>query len=361
MEGYLKIPQLELPDYRAISEGFLVSVGVVMGIVSSLVVCVGINLQKMSLCAPENRDVLPWKQPKWVVGLICVVVGSLVDFMAFGLAPQSLLAPLGALSLVWNLFMASYLLDEKYTRVDVLAVGLIVCGTAITVVFASHTEIDYSLEQLKALYHETRMTVYGVAVPIFLAAHYCLLQAAQRNVFATGSSQKLAEMVGYAGFAGIAGGQSVLFAKSVVELLKDAIRGGDIYHIESVLILGAMTVSLLTQITFLNYGLKNFDSLYVVPVYQSYWIISGVIGGLVYFGEWEAFSTAQMVMFVLGTLVTLGGLLVLTKRESHDWDPSKSLSGAYARVTTAEEELTEDPGFSSEDDAYELPVSGSGA
>ena len=39
----------------------------------------------------------------WNVGFTLIIVGSILDFVAFGLAPQSLLAPLGALTLVWNM------------------------------------------------------------------------------------------------------------------------------------------------------------------------------------------------------------------------------------------------------------------
>ncbi len=40
-----------------------------------------------------------------------------------------------------------------------------------------------------------------------------------------------------------------------------------------------MVICLVTQITYLNEGVRLYDALLVVPVYQAYWIISGIVGG----------------------------------------------------------------------------------
>jgi len=295
---------------------FLVMVGVVMAAAASFITCLGLNLQKMSLCAPENVSKKPFAQPKWVAGLTCVVVGSIIDFLSFGLAPQSLLAPLAALSLVWNLVMASYFHGEDYTRADVYATFLIFIGTGVTVSYASHVEKEYDLGELLELWNQPRMVIYGFLVPMVLLLHWGFVKAVEKG-HVTGRTGSIMQMIGYSGFAGTIGGQSLLFAKSAVELLKDAFHGSDAFwHVQTYAIIGMMTVCLLLQITYLNDGLKNFDSLFVIPVYESYWIIAGVIGGLVYFGEMEEFDSYQKHMFVLGTVITGSGLYVLTQKDS---------------------------------------------
>lgn len=320
-------------DYRMLSDGFVVAMGVVLAVAASFVTCLGLNMQKYSLCLPQNANVNPWQQPRWVMGFTCVLVGSIIDFVAFGLAPQSLLAPLAALSLIWNLGMANWMLDEQHTSTDIKAVCLIFFGTALTVVFANHEEKEYPFETLLELYNETRMYIYAVLVPVLLALHYGFIQFASWSKAPLNAQQKkTCEMIGYAGFAGIVGGQSVLFAKSTMELIKDATHGDDVFtHIETYIIIVLLAICLITQITFLNGGLKRYDSLLVVPVYQSYWIISGVTGGLVYFGEWKDLSTLQMTFFIIGTLVTLSGMLVLTTKE-HKIDDDDESSDGYLPV-----------------------------
>ena len=87
----------------------------------SFLAALGLNLQKLSmsreeLILPKSTRRPPMKQPIWVIGLTLITAGSLLDFVAFGLAPQSLLAPLGALSLCWNLLIAPLFHSEKITR-----------------------------------------------------------------------------------------------------------------------------------------------------------------------------------------------------------------------------------------------------
>lgn len=85
-------------------------VGFVIAVVFSFFASVGINLQKKALKQNElnaqehNTEPTPvYRLPLWCLGFFLILAGSILDFVAFGLAPQSLLAPLAALTLVWNM------------------------------------------------------------------------------------------------------------------------------------------------------------------------------------------------------------------------------------------------------------------
>ena len=111
------------------------AIGVFMGIAASVLTCLGMTLQQSSLMSP-GEDVPVWKQQRWLVGMGSIVVGSLVDFMSFGLAPQSLLAPLAALTLIWNLFLARQYLGEEFGSIELKATAMIFLGTVLVVIFA---------------------------------------------------------------------------------------------------------------------------------------------------------------------------------------------------------------------------------
>ena len=108
------------------------------------------------------------KQPLWVIGLSLITSGSLLDFVAFGMAPQSLLAPLGALSLVWNLLIAPLFNSEKLTRQNMVATCIIIFGTLLTVIFAAHSTPTYTLDDLMSLYTKPVMICYMILVVSFL-------------------------------------------------------------------------------------------------------------------------------------------------------------------------------------------------
>lgn len=241
------------------------------------------------------------------------------------MAPASLLAPLAALTLVWNMIVAKIFMKEELSRMDVGATMVIFLGATLTVVFANHSTPNYSLEDLQGLYSKRNMIIYLVLIPIFILAHYVTLKLIQKYQLAENTanpSHKFwckVEMLCYAGVAGSMGGQSILFAKSTVELVKNAFSGGNPFaQYPTYLIIMAMASCMFCQITFLNGGLTMYDSLIMVPAYQAYWIIMGVLGGLVYFDEISAFTPLAGAMFCVGTLVAISGVAVLTQREIGD-------------------------------------------
>jgi len=81
-------------------------------------------------------------------------------------------------------------------------------------------------------------------------------------------------------------------------------------------------VTIFFQIRWLNSGLRRFDALYIVPVFQSFWILVSVISGMVFFGEYEDIfgSIENSVMFPFGVLVTISGVYVLSQRAITDPD-----------------------------------------
>lgn len=288
--------------------GFLIS------LIFSVLNSVGINLQKLSMtrndAAREKKGT--FQQPLWVLGFSLVCLGSLLDFVAFGMAPQTLLAPLAALSLVWNMFIAPIFHKEKVTRENIGATVIIFMGVTLTVIFAGHSTPSYELEDLIKLYQQPVMYAYIFCVVLFISCLFGLSRYIETTHNYEGG---LAHIVCYGGIAGTFGGQSVLLAKSTVELLKTAIWGESGWFMftqfASYMIMFGLIMCLGSQVHFLNGGLARFDALVVVPVYQSFWILMSVLGGIMYFEEYVSMTRTQMCMFTLGGLLTIFGIGVL--------------------------------------------------
>lgn len=290
--------------------GFLIS------LIFSILNSVGINLQKLSMAKNEMAEVKKgtFKQPLWVMGFGLVCLGSLLDFVAFGMAPQTLLAPLAALSLVWNMFIAPIFHKERVTRSNIIATVIIFAGVTLTVIFAGHSTPSYELEDLIRLYEEPVMHVYIFLIVLFLTGLFYFCRYIERTHNYEGG---LFHIICYGGIAGTFGGQSVLLAKSTVELLKSAIwgqAGGYMFtQFISYLIIAGLGMCLACQVHFLNGGLARFDALVVIPVYQSFWILTSVLGGIMYFEEYTSMTKTQMAMFTLGGLITIFGIIFLLK------------------------------------------------
>jgi hypothetical protein len=112
-----------------------------------------------------------YKRPLfWMSLLLMIIVPAPLDIIAFGLTPQSLLAPLSSVTLVLNTIFAPCLLGETLTALDVAATLLIVSGACISTVFGSHSHRIYDVAGLETLYtsapfikFETLMFAAGAA------------------------------------------------------------------------------------------------------------------------------------------------------------------------------------------------------
>lgn len=120
----------------------------------------------------------------------------------------------------------------------------------------------------------------------------------------------------YAGLAGTFGAQTCLFAKSTAEIIKTSIQGDNqMTEPLTYVILLAMGTTIFLEQHWLASGLQYFDALYIVPVFQAFFIGVSVIGGATYFNELANFTTLQWLFFPFGVLLCLAGVLLLSDRQ----------------------------------------------
>lgn len=88
----------------------------------------------------------------------------------------------------------------------------------------------------------------------------------------------------------------------------------------------------------LNYALRTYPALYIVPALQSVWMCCTIVGGGIFFREFDNMSNFDLVGFFIGVAIVLTGV-VLMPAES-----SKSVSSVVTEPQVAECSLT--PGTS---------------
>ena len=85
------------------------------------------------------------------LGLVLASATGIVDMASFAFAPQSLLAPFGACTLVLNLILAPPLHGQQIRRVDLVSTALVVAGVATCLSNSSFEAVTRTLEELRAL------------------------------------------------------------------------------------------------------------------------------------------------------------------------------------------------------------------
>ncbi|KAG0358790.1 magnesium transporter NIPA-domain-containing protein [Gamsiella multidivaricata] len=120
----------------------------------------------------------------------------------------------------------------------------------------------------------------------------------------------------YAALGGMMASYTVLFAKSLINLLVTSIFDGQNQFTSGLawVILVVTVVTAVSQVYWINMGLKKYDALLQVPVFFTIWVLLDIVGGGIYYGEFTGFTAKKYVLFCLGVLIVFFGVALLAKR-----------------------------------------------
>ncbi|KAH9944369.1 uncharacterized protein BXZ73DRAFT_39840 [Epithele typhae] len=155
-----------------------IPVGIVIGLLASFVQSLGLTIQRKShvlnQALPEEEQKPETRRPLWLLGFAVFIssnlFGSVVQIASL---PVVILAPLGAVSLLWNAFFARLLLGDVFSPWMVLGTLLIAGGAVLIAIFGILPEPTHSLEDLLRLFSRPAFIAYfsllGVVVLVVLA------------------------------------------------------------------------------------------------------------------------------------------------------------------------------------------------
>mmetsp|Transcript_1232 Transcript_1232/g.2743 ORF Transcript_1232/g.2743 Transcript_1232/m.2743 type:complete len:401 (+) Transcript_1232:80-1282(+) len=291
-------------------------------VVGSVFINLGENVVRMS----HTRN----KRSLWVLGISVFLVGNLFNFVALNLAAQSLLEGLGAVQFLSNLLFAYWVLGEQLARRHALSTSFIIAGNALVVMYGDHETRQVNADVIAELAARPVFIIYVLVV--YTSAFFLQLTGYMKPravgfrkvkvVVGSASDTGTVGPMAYAAISAMIGGNSVLLGKACTGLIRSSLsssgpRGagtdGDITIIVVVLWLLHMSFWAYR----LNFALKRFPSLFIIPVLQSVWIIVTILSGGIFFDEFRAFTPTASICFSFGLLLVLIGVLSLI-RFSHD-------------------------------------------
>lgn len=241
----------------------------------------------------------------WWLGLALMTIGEGGNFISYGFAPASLVAPLGAVALLSNVIISPILLHERLRISDIGGILLAIIG-AVTVVFSSKQN-DVRLDPAQLLQAIKRLEF----------AIYTTISVCSGGLLAFLSTTSLGDrwVLIDVGTCAIFGGFTVLSTKGISSLISggqpiEALKFPITYVL--VVVLAATAV---IQITYLNRALQRFDSREVIPTQFVFFTISAIVGSAILYRDFENMDAHRLVNFLFGCLTTFGGVFVLTWRK----------------------------------------------
>ena len=346
------------------------ALGALLAIFGSVATNFGVNVQKhsqnLNSKLPKLQQQFYYKQKLYLIGLVLVILGSLGDFAALSMAAQSIVAPLGSVTLVTNIFFAKYFLHESLGRKDLFGTIGIIIGSVVAVAFGDHADVTYTVNQLLSFYSRGQFIAFAVITALAATIGYIfvrtvnplktrlndsfkrydyLIDVQDKQISNTITDElshepiitdddidyqqsiiecleldykryeKLHPFV-LCALSGVLGGWSVMFGKMVAECLSTTFAGhSQLGNPPLYLFALCMLCTIMGQLNFLAVALGFFDALYCVPIFQCFWIMTSTFGGACYFNEFARFSTVQWIFFPIGIIITITGVVVLSTRD----------------------------------------------
>ncbi|KAE8270102.1 hypothetical protein A4X09_0g2221 [Tilletia walkeri] len=267
--------------------------------------------------APSSTNPRPGPNTKflrsrlWWCGIGLMTLGEAGNFISYGFAPASLVAPLGAVALLSNVIIAPILLHERFRLRDLGGIFLAILG-AVTVVFSSRQD-DPALGP-DALWDAIRRSVFLIYMTVVLSLG---------AVFAALSLTRLGDQFVLldVGTCAIFGGFTVLSTKGISSMLSAGPSPFELFRHPITYILAFVLASTaVLQITFLNRALQRFDSRQVIPTMFTLFTIMAIVGSAVLYRDFEDMDAHRLINFLFGCGTTFAGVFLLTRRHDDDDD-----------------------------------------
>lgn len=346
-----------------------VALGITIGLLASCVQSLGLTVQRKShllnqACSEGDRRP-DYRRPLWLIGfgifISSNILGSLFQIASL---PVVILAPLGAVSLLWNAFFARLILGDLFSKYMVLGTLFVATGAVLIAVFGIVPETTHSLDDLLRLFRRTTFVAYftllGCAVIIALIITHLaewkltrqegrirLEESAptpprsveQRESNVENGSERgslldskptTAELqqnsatqrsatwiaISYAFVSGLLSGMCLIFAKSGVELLVLTLGGhNQFWRWESWILLLGLGLFALLQLWYLHKSLTYADPTLVCPLAFCSYNLSSIVNGLVYFDQISELTGLQLGLVSTGIVVLLGGVWALSVQQ----------------------------------------------
>ncbi|KAH9937702.1 uncharacterized protein B0H18DRAFT_1091789 [Fomitopsis serialis] len=142
-----------------------IPVGITVGLLASFVQSLGLTVQRKSHVLnqqlPEDQQKVEHRRPLWLLGFSIFISSNLFgSIFQIASLPVVILAPLGAVSLLWNAFFARILLGDVFSIWMLLGTLLIAGGAVLIAIYGIVPEPTHSLEDLLMLFNRPVFIVY---------------------------------------------------------------------------------------------------------------------------------------------------------------------------------------------------------
>lgn len=287
--------------------------------------------EKYSEVAGEGYGYL--KNFWWWSGMILMIFGEILNFVALSFTDAILVTPLGALSVVICAILSAIFLKERLSMVGKVACFLCIVGSIVIVLNAPAHSSVANIEQMQAY----------VITPGFLSYTGVIVVGCIITALYAGPRWGKKNMLVYISICSWIGGLSVVATQGLGAAIITQIGGTPQFNQWFLYVLLVFVIiTLLTEIIYLNKALNLFNAAMVTPTYYVYFTSSTIIASSVLFQGFKG-TPASIITVVNGFLTICAGVVLLQlSRSAKDVPDAAVFKGDLDQIhTIAEQEQSE--------------------
>eukprot|EP01084_Bolivina_argentea_P089689 161783_1 len=305
-------------------------IGVTLAISGGTVQAFGFMAQKLghNKINAENEDRNKEEQKsvltKWIwwLGIIIYTMGGAMDSVSLNYAAQSIIAPLDSIKLGTVAVLSHFILKERMKIKDVIAILIIIAGVVTVVMFGPSGDADVDIKVLRVYFQATPYIVtVSILTALTLMAYIGSLYYERVN-FKDESNEEITHGRNFLKFAYIWIGcffssNNVLFIKASVSIIISSFGSSEEFKINtsdylSYILIALAGACMLLMEFFRQKALSHFGALVVIPSFIVISMIMTLVIGLVYFEEYKTLELSSALLFALGTVIVVIGVLILS-------------------------------------------------
>ena len=309
-------------------------IGISLAVLGNLLIAVSLNIQKyahrslkQSVPIPDNREESQsnnssdsylcnkasyLKSKIWWAGIILMVFGECGNFIAYGFAPASVVAPLGSIAVIANGAIAVFFNKETLRMRDIYGATFAIVGGFLIVEFSTKEDKILDAEGILLYLGGWQFIVYMfVEISVFVTLIILKKEKSRINADFSVINQLL--------LVAILASGTVISAKAVSGMLAISFQGDSqlVYPIFYVMLL-VMIVTTIVQVKYLNEAMAVYDIAVVVPVNFVLFTVSAILAGAIFYKEFFNQSGFVIFMFLFGCALSFLGVVFITGDKSSD-------------------------------------------
>ncbi|PXF48684.1 putative magnesium transporter NIPA5 [Gracilariopsis chorda] len=255
----------------------------------------------------SQSDLQFLSNPTWWLGTFLMAAGEVGNFAAFAFAPASLVAPLGAWSVVLSAILAHIFLQEHVSNANLLGIALCVIGAFLIGAAGpdvSAAEASLDADAVTRLLLRTPFVIFilltlTATVGLMYISHHTTL--GEKYIFV------------HVGVSSLLGGVTVVCAKALSTFLRLTIEGNSQFgNFLPFLLVVILALAILAQLRYLNMAMAQFGNAQVIPVYYVLFTTCAMTSGVIMYREFDAL-TLRNIPFFLGICSTMSGVFLVSK------------------------------------------------